>query len=200
MEMITPALCSPTVWLNAPRMPTARYTVGAMVRPLMPTWSCCGSQPSWNTSLVMAMLAPIDRAISWTLARFSTPPTPIPTPSTTGALAKSRPSWSSWNSSFSNRTSGPSNGMAVSCSTAAVAPGSGAAGVSSPGRRVTRFGRVLDRMGATTLPPKAGFSWTKRPSASISRSMASPVRPSPSLAASREARSRPSAVAANNTA
>ena len=73
-------------------------------------------------------------------------------------------------------------------------------GVSSPGRRVTILGKVLERIGATTFPPRAGFSWTSRPSSSISKSMASPVSPNANRAATRDARSRPLGVEAKRTA
>jgi len=39
------------------------------------------------------------------------------------------------------------------------------------GATVAISGRVRDRIGATTAPPNAGFSWRTRPSASMSRSI-----------------------------
>ena len=94
----------------------------------------------------------------------------------------------------------PLNAGIAKATIVALAVGSGSWGVSNPGRMVTRLGNVLDRMGATTFPPKAGFNWTNRPSSSIAKSMASPVRPNDSRAAIRDAKSLPSAVEAKSTA
>ena len=86
-----------------------------------------------------------------------------------------------------------------SVSTAACRPAAGRAAGRMPGRTVAISGRVRDRMGATMIPPKAGLCWRMRSWASISRSIASPVRPRPSRAATRGARSRPRTVEPRRT-
>jgi hypothetical protein len=117
---------------------------------------------------------------------------PRPTPIATSASSSTRAeSVAAVARRDSTRDRGGRSAPIGSASTIAERWGSGAKGASIPGRTVAICGRVRERIGATMLPPNAGFHCTSRPSWSRLRSMQSPVSPRPSRAATRGNRSRP---------
>ena len=120
---------------------------------------------------------------------YSSGCTPVPTPTTADAICTA--SMSSSRAASRCRTR-PAARMTISRSSI-VDGDRGSSTASMPGRTVAICTGEVAVIAATNRPPNAGFHPTSRPSRT-SRSTASPVRPAPSRAATRDATSRPHIV------
>ena len=185
-----PAARTPTVWLNLPLAPMLTNRRGAIDRPVMPIWRDAGEPALVGDLAGRAELARRAACAAVRARRTRRARTPMPTPMTVCASASTSRSSSRVRASTRTRPRG-SSGVAVGDDAAAVrgARGSG----STPARTVAIWTGDEQWIAATSWPPNAGFHATSR-SSTRSSSTASPVRPAPSRAATRDATSRPHAV------
>src|SRR5881628_1293786 len=187
-----PARC----WI-APEMPTAIYRVGLTVLPVWPTWSACGRQPASTTArdAPTAARPPNAAASSSSTLKFAGSFKPRPPEMTIGASATSSvPAVAGLIAVTTTRPVG------AGTATVSALPALGrCTGVNTLGRSDTIAGVAVSLSLRSAFPAYTGWITVTAPP-STATSVTSCASATPRRAATRGARSRPVALAANTTA